>query len=343
MKCLACDFGGSSVKYALVDDQARLEESGKLPAPLNSVAEFVDTVGLLYDRYRKQIDGIGISLPGYIDPERGYLSEAGAYEALYRHSIVDLLKDRCPVPIAVENDGKCAALAEAWKGALAGCGSGAVIILGSGIAGGIIKDGKIHSGRDFTAGELSYLIIDPAQHGPLGCAYMSAAMYGLTYRTCKAKNLELSVQDSGAILQWLDSIIGMPYADPNAGLKKIKADGVQIFKWLSQGDPDVQRIYQNFISALAVVVHNVQICYAPEKIAIGGGLSLEERIFEDLNAELDRYYQGMELGRQLHANVVKSRYLNECNLIGAMYNYLIRFCDPGSFMPDKKERMIVNG
>lgn len=32
MKCLALDFGGSSVKYALVDHQARLECSGKLPA-----------------------------------------------------------------------------------------------------------------------------------------------------------------------------------------------------------------------------------------------------------------------------------------------------------------------
>lgn len=343
MKCLACDFGGSSVKYALVDDQAQLEHSGKLPAPLASTADFVDTVGLLYDRYERQIDGIAISLPGYIDPGKGYLFEAGAYEALYHHCIVDLLKKRCPVPIAVENDGKCAALAEAWNGALSDCQSGAVIILGSGIAGGIIKDGKVHSGRDFAAGELSYLITDPTLHNQLGCAYMSAAMHGLTYRTCKAKNLDLTVQDSGAILQGLDSRIRMPYADPAGELQKIKADGLQIFKWLSEGDPEVEKIYQNFIASLAVVVHSVQICFAPEKIAIGGGLSLEDRIFGDLNAELNRFYQGMELGKQLHAKVVKSRYLNECNLIGAMYNYLIRFCGSGILMPDKKERMIVNG
>lgn len=343
MKCLACDFGGSSVKYALVDDQAQMEHSGKLPAPLDSVGDFVDTVGLLYDRFRDEIAGITISLPGYIDPQRGYLFEAGAYGALYHHCIVDLLKERCPVPVAVENDGKCAALAEAWKGALSGCRNGAVIVLGSGIAGGIIKDGKIHSGRDFAAGELSYLITDPTTHSQMGCAYMSAAMHGLTYRTCKAKNLDLSVQDSASILQWLDSKIGMAYAQPGGTLKKIKADGLQIFKWLSQGDPQVTEIYHNFINALAVVVHSVQLCYAPEKIAIGGGLSLEERIFQDLDAELNRFYQGMELGPQLHAHVVKSRYLNECNLIGAMYHYLLHFCDPGIFVPDKKERMIVHG
>lgn len=324
MKCLALDFGGSSVKYALVNNQTDLEYSDKLPAPLDSVDAFVDTVGKLYDRFCKDIEGIAISMPGHISPTEGILFDSGAYKALYGLNIFDLLKERCPVPIAMENDGKCAALAEAWKGSLAGCRDGAVIVLGSGIAGGIIKDGRIHSGRDFSAGELSYLITDPTQKTPLCCAYMSAAMHGLCYRTCKAKNLDLSVQDSASILEWLDSLIQMPYANPGGELKKVKSDGIQIFKWLSEGDSDVEPIYRNFIRSLAVVVHSVQLCFAPEKIAIGGGLSLEERIFEDLNKELKAYYNGMEVGEELFADVVKCRYLHECNLIGAMYNYLLR-------------------
>ena len=115
----------------------------------------------------------------------------------------------------------------------------------------------------------------------------------------------------------------MPYAKPGGSLKKTKSDGIQIFKWLSEGDPAVEPIYRNFIRSLAVVVHNVQICYAPEKIAIGGGLSLEKRIFEDLGKELQDYYRGMDIGETLHADIVKCRYLHECNLIGAMYNYLL--------------------
>lgn len=335
IKCLVCDFGGSSLKYALIDEQGNMEHSGKVSAPLDSIAHFVETVESLYKEHRAQIDGIAISIPGYIDPEKGILVDAGAYEELYGQCIPELLKEKCPVPIAVENDGKCAALAEAWKGSLKDCSNGAVIVLGSGIAGGIIKDGKIHSGRGFAAGELSYVISDPTHHDPLGCAYMSAAMHGLTYRVCKAKNLDLSVQDSGSILQWLDTLIRMPYADPKAALKPIKADGVQIFKWLREGDEDIEPVYRNFITALATVVHDVQVCFAPDKIAIGGGLSLENRIFDDLNEELFRFYNGMQLGVTLHANVVKSRYLNECNLIGAMYNYLLRFCNSGISMPEK--------
>lgn len=45
--------------------------------------------------------------------------------------------------------------------------------------------------------------------------------------------------------------------------------------------------------------------------------------FEDLGKELQDYYRGMDIGETLHADIVKCRYLHECNLIGAMYNYLL--------------------
>ena len=94
MKCLALDFGGSSVKYALVDHQARLECSGKLPAPLDSVDAFVDMVGKLYDRFCGEIEGIAISMPGHISSEEGILFDSGAYKALYGSNIFHLLKER---------------------------------------------------------------------------------------------------------------------------------------------------------------------------------------------------------------------------------------------------------
>lgn len=325
MKYLACDFGGSSLKYALVTDEAVLEQSQKRPAPLNSTEEFIETVGELYDQYSHQIAGIAISMPGYIDPIRGELFESGAYRPLYGKNIPELLQARCPVRISVENDGKCAALAEAWKGSLSDCRDGVMLVLGSAIGGGLIKDGKVHAGRGFTAGELSYLITDPKQYNDLGCAYMSVGAYGLTYRICKQKNLDLTVQDSAPMLTWLDSKLQLPYVRPDAPLQKIKANGTQFFTWLEQGDPDAVKVYQNFIHTLAIVVHNVQICYAPDKISIGGGLSLQERIFSDLEQELRRYYAGMGLGKQLHARVVKSRYRSECNLVGAVYHFIQRF------------------
>lgn len=325
MKCLACDFGGSSVKYALVDNEANLTESGKLPAPLDSVGQFRDTVGKLYDQFREEADGITISLPGYIDPDKGFLYGSGVYQPLYGKYIPDLLKNRCPVNIAVENDGKCGALSEAWYGALKDVNDGAVLILGSGVGGGIIKDKHIHWGKGFTAGEFSYLITNPGTHSFMDMAVMHADMLGMTYKLCKLKNLDISVQDSSAVISSLDRIFAPQFPTFAEEPKKIKADGRRLFKWLDEGDPDAARVYKEFIGALAVMLFNIQIVFAPERIVIGGGLSREKRIYKDLTDELQRYYTGCATAPEMQSEVVQSAYLDECNLLGAAYNYFTRF------------------
>ena len=59
--------------------------------------------------------------------------------------------------MTVANDGKCAANAEAWTGALADTADGAVLVLGTGTGGGIVLNHRIWMGHTFAAGELSFL------------------------------------------------------------------------------------------------------------------------------------------------------------------------------------------
>ena len=86
--CLVCDFGGSYVKYALVDEQGNMSENGRLPAPVQSVQAFADCVHSLYARFQTQIGGIALSMPGYIDPQAGILAGAGAYLHLYGQNLI---------------------------------------------------------------------------------------------------------------------------------------------------------------------------------------------------------------------------------------------------------------
>ena len=324
MKVLALDFGGSSVKYGIVDENAVITESGKLPAPLSSAEEFTDTVNSLYERYKHTVDGIGISLPGNINPESGVLFGSGVYMKLYGLSITDIIREKCNVPVTIENDGKCGALSEAWKGSLRDCKDGVVIILGSGIAGGLIKDHKIHSGKGFNAGEFSYMITTPGDYSMLSCACMSAGMLGVTYKLCKLKNLDFSIQDSSPTLLYLDNLFTSYFPTPTGEPKKIKADGQQFFRWVNEGDEDALQVYKEFMTALGSLAFNAQICFAPERIVVGGGLSMEERVIPDLQAELDKYYTGYGLGDMMKAEIVRSTYLRESNLYGATYNFIIR-------------------
>lgn len=324
MKVLALDFGGSSVKYGIVDENAVISESGNLPAPLNSVEQFTDTVCSLYEKYKDSVAGIGLSLPGTIDPESGVLSGSGVYMKLYGLSVTDLVREKCNIPVAIENDGKCGALSEAWKGSLQDCKDGIVIVLGSGIGGGIIKDHKIHSGKGFNAGEFSYIITTPGDYSMLSAAFMSAAMLGVTYKLCKIKNLDLNVQDSSPTLLYMDGLFASYFPICTDEPKKIRADGIQFFDWINEGDADALQVYQEFIRALSALVFNAQICYAPEKIVIGGGLSREDRLIPDLLAEIDKYYIGYGLDENMRAEIVTSTYRNESNLYGATYNFMIR-------------------
>jgi predicted NBD/HSP70 family sugar kinase len=261
-------------------------------------------------------------MPGYIDPKEGILIGAGAYLHLYGQNLIKLVQENCPVPVTVENDGKCAALAESWLGALEGVRDGAVIVLGTGLGGGIIKEGKIHSGRGFVAGEISYLSTDLNDLSEMSSAFMSCGMMGITYRMCKKKNIDLGAQHSGEFLLQLDKRLNYPYRYPDAPLSQEKMDGFKFFSLLAEGDSDAKDVYDQFIKALALVAHSIQVIYAPEKIAIGGGLSRQERVLWDLKDRLSALYQGMRLGDELKADIVPSKYLDECNLLGAMRHHI---------------------
>ncbi len=327
MRILILDFGGSSVKYALVNENVKIVETDRMEAPLESPEQFLDTVCNIYKMTGGCADGISISIPGYINSDTGELVGSGAYYNMYGQNIVDLIHTRLDLNVAVENDGKCGALAETWKGALSDCEDGVVLILGSGVAGGVIKDKRIHSGKSMTAGEFSNYIVNPNQPNFLGKAVMNCAAFGLTYKLCKEKNIDLACQDLGHVMLDIDKEYGSSFQVFEEKPIAIRADGKQLSLWIKEGDSVAKRIYDEFLASLAFMIVNIQITFAPERIVIGGGLSRINNMILDLKEELDSYYRSTGFGPELQATVVLSKYLDECNIIGAARNYLNRFPD----------------
>ena len=326
MKCLVFDFGGSSVKYGIVDDNARILFSDKHPAPLDSTNIFIETIKMLYEQYKAEVDGIAISVPGIIDSESGMHHGSGAYSQILKDkNIIEMVSKACEIKTAVENDGKCGALSEAWNGALKDERDGAVLILGTGIGGGVIIDKKIHRGLNFSAGEFSFTITKFNGYSITDEAWVNIGIVGMTYKICKWKNFDISYQDAGDTLVRYDRLLKADYPVYTQSPEKIKVDGRQIFKWLEEGDKDAVRVYEEFLSSMVSLIHNIQTCFAPPKIIIGGGLSRVDRLIPDINSELDKFYARGCIPDTLHANLQKSRYLDECNLLGAMYNFMEQY------------------
>ncbi len=157
MNKLVLDIGGSSIKYAIMNETADILERGNESTPLDSFESFISVIRKIYDKYKDDIDGIALSAPGTIDPKSGLILAPGALSFNYKVNLIDKIHEFTTYPVSIENDGKCAALAESWIGNLKNCKSGIVLVLGTGIGGGIILDGKLWSGSHFFAGEFSYL------------------------------------------------------------------------------------------------------------------------------------------------------------------------------------------
>lgn len=295
MKVLVLDVGGTFIKYAVMDENVEIIEKGKVPTPLDTIENFVAVIGELFDKYKNEIQGIAMSLPGRMDSDKGYLYSGGALQYNSGKNIVEILQKRCPVPITIENDGKCAALAEAWIGNLKDCDDGIVVILGTGIGGGIIKDKKLHKGKHFMAGEFSMIFCD-------------------------------SKEINGDFEQFWAGKNGVPVlCAAVAEVKKLpieSVDGYKVFEYVNSGDKEVIEILDKFCSKLVAQLYNFQYIYDPEKIAIGGGVSQQSALIECVQKHVE--IEAEKIGPFLmeKPNVVPCKFFNDSNLIGALHNYL---------------------
>ncbi len=300
---LVFDIGGTFIKYALMNEVADIIEKSKVSTPNykeNSQMEFWETMDTIVNQYRKSIVGISISMPGMLNSESGYCKTAGMVTYLNETPITEIFEKRYGIPTVVENDGKCAALAEYWKGNLQECRNGAVVILGTGIGGGLIIDGKLYKGQRFTAGEYSYILTEEKQK------YELDGYWGFS---CGAEGLAKLVVD-------------------RTGEDLTKLDGVRIFERANEGEQAVLDALKDYTDRLAIQIYNLNIMLDLDVIAIGGGISQQPLLLEYLEKSIEqlvKYHPIQQLSPYIPTpNITTCRFYNDANLIGALYHFLQR-------------------
>ena len=124
---LVFDWGGTFMKYALMNEEADILEKGKVKSPgkKDTVESFFAVIDKIVEKY-PGIDGIAISSPGIINSTQGVIDVVGVFPYLQKLPLTQMFQERYGVPASVENDGKAAALAEVWKGNLSDVRDGAV-------------------------------------------------------------------------------------------------------------------------------------------------------------------------------------------------------------------------
>lgn len=294
MNYLVFDIGGSSIKYALMNEEAKFLDKGKVPTPSVGKIALYETLASIFAQY-EDVAGIGISLPGVIDPVKGYAYTSGALNYYNDTYFVKELEDYVHVPVTIGNDAKCAANAEIGFGVLQDVDDAVVVVLGTGIGGCLIKDHKVIIGKHFSAGESSVIMTD----------YRKEYLYD-----------HLWCNRSG--------IVGLLAHVQEALGTNDQYSGEEIFAMANKGNEKVIAGIDAFTYEIAVQLFNIHTWFDSEKIAIGGGISAQPLLFELLNKNVDGIYE--ELKKYYYPCskpvVVKCQYGNDANLVGALYQHL---------------------
>lgn len=286
MTLLCIDIGGTSTKFATCR-KGKLEKQSSCPTP-HSLEGFYRMLDDRLAYYRtEKLSGIAISSPGAVNKKTGSVEGASALPYIHGFPIRQDLEKRFGLPISMENDANCAALAESALGAGQGASSIAMLVLGTGVGGSLVINGRIHYGAHLFGGEFGFMVMNER--------YQTFSELGTVVNM--AKRYSQIIND------------GKSYT------------GKEVLELADQGDPVALKERQVFLQSLAMGVFNIQHAFDPEMILIGGGVSQADFLLPALEAELDKLYQLVSIS-DLKPQLAVCQFKNEANLLGASIDFM---------------------
>jgi len=168
---IGVDLGTARTILATSDLAGRVLEQEEFATHANAdktIQEIVARSRRLVRKHRRTIEGIGISLPGLVNPETGKLYIPHFDWRDLR--VADELRAALGLPVTIDNDANAAALAELWFGRpeIREVRDFIMVLVEEGVGTGIVFDGQVYGGQAGAAGEFGHMII--GKGAPVACA-----------------------------------------------------------------------------------------------------------------------------------------------------------------------------
>jgi glucokinase len=254
-KIVSIDVGSTNLRIGLVERAGKsLRMIYKKPVDcrefMEQIYDVVDGVG--------KFDGIGISMPGILDMNKGILCYAPNLN-LRNLNVVELLQNRYHVDVSLSNDETAAVMGEKLFGAGKKFENIVHISFGTGIGCGVIVNDRLLLGKDGNAHEVGCCTIDVfatlrCSCGAIGHWEAYCSGYGIPNFTRKL----------------LDTV----YKNDKSELRDIKdLTASQVYK-TARHDAVADKIVKEIGRLNAMGVANAINCYDPELVTIGGGIAL---------------------------------------------------------------------
>ena len=208
------DIGGSRTRCALARRGKPYEICRKtsVATPQHGPDAVLDVVeDIIRDNLGVEgsLCAVGCVAPGMTDTQSGVVIEAANLNNWTNVPLVAELERKFQAPVAVENDVNAAAMAEAQLSVSTEMSPVAYVTLSTGVAAGIVVDGKIVQGANYCAGEIGNMIPSPEYLGqewkPGGCLEQLAGGIGLAAQWAKIQGIPLNTTSALEVFQAADA------------------------------------------------------------------------------------------------------------------------------------------
>ena len=274
---IGIDLGGTAIKLGRFDRQGALLAELQVPTPQPAMPGAVAVA--LADAVQ-QLDPdrlaplVGIGLPGPMDAAGRVARVCINLPGWQQVPLAEWLEPQLQRRVTLANDGNCALVGEAWRGAAQGFRDVLLLTLGTGVGGGVLLGGQLFTGHGGAAAEPGLIGVDP--EGP----------------TCNSGN-------RGSLEQYC-SIAGLGRLSP--------LDPAELCRLADGGDPQALAVWQRYGRWLGIGLSSLVYVLTPELVLIGGGLSAASHHFlPAVLAELEQRVQaesraGLEVRRAALGN-----------------------------------------
>ena len=228
-----------------------LDQKKFLTDPEKTISDVISVVRDFTTRYKGSIEGVGVSLPGLVDPSTGTALYIPYF--LWRDlPISKMISDAVGLPVVIDNDANAVALAELWFGRpeVSDARDFILVLVAEGVGTGIIFDGQVYRGQRGAAGEFGHMVI--GRGAPVPCS-------------CGSDDCWEAFSSEGAAIARYLKLSGTATKSPLTFIELVdRALG---------GEENAKTALVETARHLGVGISNLIIGFSPEAVVVGGEIA----------------------------------------------------------------------
>jgi glucokinase len=279
-----CIFGvqisAHFVSFLLTDlsgeelDTAKVSLDGRKTNPEAICSLIVEEIRRLFRKHKKareQLLALVVGVPAIADVEEGIVLSISTLEDWRSVPLRRLLSKYFDCLVIIENDTNLAAAGERHRGAARAEQTFILIDIGANVSAGIVLEGKLHHGAQWSAGEIAYLRLPRVLR-------KQPALY-------EFGALESVLTGPGILKSWNEAIVKARHAATPAH-KQMDAQGV--LNLAQAGDPLARKIILHRAGIVADVIVNLSLVLNPGLILLGGKVGSHPALLSFVTKELEQ-------------------------------------------------------